>query len=76
MKFEISVPEAVDLFKEIQKQPKELFEMIRVDVKETVGQYLSSLMNAELTHFLGRGHYERIEGTRIIETAPMRGDLP
>jgi putative transposase len=62
MKFEISVPEAIDLFKEIQKQPKELFEMIRVDVKETVGQYLSSLMNAELTHFLGRGHYERIEG--------------
>ena len=63
MKFEISVPEAIDLFKEIQKQPKQLFEMIRTDVKETVGQYLSSLMNAELTHFLGRDPYERIEGT-------------
>lgn len=62
MKFEISVPEVIDLFKEIQKQPKELFEMIRVDVKEAVGQYLSSLMNAELTHFLGREYYERIEG--------------
>lgn len=61
MKFEISEPEAIDLFKEVQKQPKQLFEMFRVDVKETVGQYLSSLMNAELTHFLGRWHYERIE---------------
>jgi putative transposase len=63
MKFEVSVPEAIDLFKEIQKQPKQLFEMIRADVKETVGQYLTSLMNAELTHFLGRDHYERIEGS-------------
>ena len=62
MKVEISVPEAVDLFKEIQKQPEQLFEMIRADVKETVGQYLTSLMNAELTHFLGRDLYERIEG--------------
>jgi len=52
MRFEISVPEAIELFKEIQKQPKQLFEMIRADVKETVGQYLTSLMNAELTHFL------------------------
>jgi len=62
MKFEISVPEAIDLFKKIQKQPKQLFEMIRSDVKETVGQYLTSLMNTELTHFLGRDPYERIEG--------------
>jgi putative transposase len=62
MKFEISVPEAINLFKEIQKQPKQLFEMIRSDVKETVGQYLTSLMNTELTHFLGRDPYERMEG--------------
>ena len=33
--------------------------MIRTDIKENVGQYLSELMNAELTHFLGRGPYER-----------------
>ena len=62
MKFEISVPEAIELFKEVQKQPKQLFEMIRAEVKETIGQYLTSLMNAELTHFLGRDPYERIEG--------------
>jgi putative transposase len=62
MKFEISVPEAITLFKEIQEQPKQLFEMIRSDVKETVGQYLTTLMNTELTHFLGRNRYERMEG--------------
>jgi len=33
--------------------------MIRADIRETVGQYLSGLMDAELTHFLGRKRYER-----------------
>ena len=61
MKIEVSVPEAISLFKEVQKQPKKLFEIIRTDVKETVGQYLSSLMKAELTQFLGRNPYERKE---------------
>ena len=41
VQFEISVPEAVDLFNKIHKQPKQLFDMIRVDVKESVGQYLT-----------------------------------
>jgi len=59
MKIEVSVPEAISLFKEVQKQPKKLFEIIRTDVKETVGQYLSSLMKAELTQFLDRNPYER-----------------
>ena len=63
MKVEISVPEAIDLFKEIQKNPQQLFEMIRTDVKDAIGQYLTSLMNAELTHYLGRDPYERIDGS-------------
>lgn len=62
MKVEISVPELVETFKEIQKQPEKLFEMIRLDIRETVGQYLTSLMNAELTEFLGRQPYERAQG--------------
>ncbi|MBT8352654.1 MAG: IS256 family transposase [Deltaproteobacteria bacterium] len=61
MKIEVSIPEAISLFKEVQKQPKKLFEIIRTDVKETVGQYLSSLMKAELTQFLDRNPYERKE---------------
>ena len=36
--------------------------MMRLDIKKTVGQYLTALMNAELTHFLGREPYERGKG--------------
>ena len=61
MKIEISVPEVVSVFKEIQTQPEKVFEMIRLDVREAVGKYLSEMMNAELTHFLGRKPYERNE---------------
>jgi len=62
MKLELTVPEVVDLIKEIQNQSENLFEMIRVNVKESVGRYLSELMDTELTHFLGRDRYERVEG--------------
>lgn len=62
MKVEVSVPEVVEMFKEIQTQPEKLFEMIRVDIRETVGSYLSTLMGIELTHFLGRKPYERMQG--------------
>lgn len=61
MKMEITVAEVFDLIKQIQHQSEGLFEMIRVNVKESVGRYLSELMNAELTHFLGRDPYERVE---------------
>jgi len=62
MKLEISVPEVVDIFKEIQGQPEQLYDMIRTDIRKTIGQYLSGLMDAELTHFLGRKPYERLKG--------------
>ena len=62
MKLEISVPEVVSIFKEFQAQPEKLFTMIRTDISESVGQYLSELMNAELTHFLRRGLYECGDG--------------
>jgi putative transposase len=62
MKVEISVPEVVGFFKEIQQKPDRLFEMIRVDIRKSVGEYLSELMDMELSSFLGREHYERIEG--------------
>lgn len=62
MKLEITVAEVKEIFKEIQEQPEQLFEMMRLDIKKTVGQYLTALMNAELTHFLGREPYERGKG--------------
>lgn len=58
MNLEITVPEVIDFFKQIQKQEK-FFEMIRFNVQEEVGKYLTRLMDAEMTHFLGRGRYER-----------------
>jgi len=62
MKLEVSVPELVEVFKEIQKQPEQIFEMIRLDVREIVGDYMTAMMNAELTHFLGREPYARSQG--------------
>lgn len=63
MKVEISVPELREIFNEIQQQPQKLFEMIRFDIQETVGGYLSALIKAELTHFLGRVPYGRGAGS-------------
>jgi putative transposase len=61
MKMEITVPEVLELIKEIQRRPEGLFDMIRVNVKEEVGQYLSELMKMELSHFLGRKRYQRCQ---------------
>ena len=62
MKMEITVAEVFDLINEIKQKPQSLFEMIRANVQETVGKYLSSLMDSEMTRFLGRDRYERCEG--------------
>lgn len=62
MKIEITVAEAVELINQIHKQPDSLFEMIRETVKENVGQYLTELMDTEMSHFLGRARYQRIDG--------------
>lgn len=62
MNLEISVPEVVEIFKEIKEQLEKLFEMIRFDIRKTVGQYLTAMMNTELSHFLGREPYERSHG--------------
>lgn len=61
MKIEASVPEIISLFKEIQTQPEQLFNLIRHDIRESVGKYLSDMMEVELTQFLGRERYERTE---------------
>jgi hypothetical protein len=49
MKMELSVTEIRELINEIRQQPESLFQMIWATVQETVGQYLSTLVNAELT---------------------------
>jgi transposase-like protein len=62
MKLEVTVSEIADIFKEIQERPGQLFEMIRLDIREVVGKYLTAMMNAELTHYLGRDPYVRVSG--------------
>jgi putative transposase len=62
MQVEISVPEVVEIFKEIQTAPESIFEMIRFDVQKEVGHYLSKLMDLELDHFLKRKKYQRVAG--------------
>ena len=53
MKLEISVPEVVDIFKEIKEQPEQIFEMIRSDIRDTIGTYLSELMDARTDPLFG-----------------------
>ena len=48
MEIKTSVSEIVTLFKEIQKEPSKVFELIRTDVKEMVGNYISELLDIEL----------------------------
>jgi putative transposase len=62
MRIEVSVTEVVELINQIRHEPESLFQMIRANVQDTVGKYLSGLMDMELTQFLGRGRYKRCEG--------------
>ena len=62
MEIKISVPEVVSLIKELQENPSRIFEMATMNVQKDVGDYLTNLMKAELTHYLGRDEYERSKG--------------
>lgn len=64
MEIKISVTEVATLFKEIQGEPGRIFEMMTMNIQKTVGGYLTKLMDAELTHHLGRKRYERGEGKK------------
>ena len=41
-----------------------VFETIRSNVKESIGQYLSGLMETELAGSMGRERYEQVKGER------------
>ena len=43
MKIKISVPEVVRIFKGIQRQRGKVFEMVRTEIRENVGPYLSMI---------------------------------
>ncbi len=48
------------------ERPDGLFEMIRSTVKENVGQYLSELMEAEMSRFLGISRGTRLSTPNYI----------
>ncbi|MGD9032499.1 MAG: IS256 family transposase [Desulfobacteraceae bacterium] len=72
MNVEITVPEVVEIFKEIQAVPEKLFEMMRLDIRKIAGDYLSALMASELSAHLGRGRYERCK----VEFNHRNGSYP
>ena len=55
----VNVAEVKGYIKELIEAPGKFFSMIRYNVRESVGQYLSELMEAELTFYIGRERYER-----------------
>ena len=59
----INVPEVREFIKDVVEVPGKVFEIMRFNVRETVGHYLSLLMESELTFMLGREPYERARGT-------------
>ena len=64
MKIEIEVPDFRNFIKDIREKPAKFFQMIRYDVRKSVGRYPTELMREELTEFLGGEHYERKGGDK------------
>ncbi|MEN6375457.1 MAG: hypothetical protein ABFD75_11860 [Smithella sp.] len=62
MKLEVTVAEIAEIFKVIQERPEQLLELIPLDVRDTVGKYLTAMMETELTQFMGRDAYVRVAG--------------
>jgi hypothetical protein len=81
MKLEVTVSEIADIFKEIQERPGQLFEMIRLDIREVVGKYLTTMMNGGCQIICvneisccSSGHPISIENGKLIDRfAPISG---
>lgn len=60
IEFSVTVAEVKEYIKGLVEAPGKYFSMIRYNVRESVGRYLSELMEAELTFYIGRERYERM----------------
>jgi len=54
MKLEVTVSEIEDILKKIQKKPGQLFEMIRLDIRESISKYVTAVITKELLHHIFR----------------------
>ena len=61
----VNIAEVKRYIKELVEAPGKFFSMMRYNVRESVGQYLSELMEAELTFYIGRERYERRGGGEV-----------
>lgn len=64
LQLKMSLPEVVELIKEIKEVPARIFEYIGFNIKGAVSAFLTNLMDCELTHHLGRERYERKKGSK------------
>ena len=65
IEFSVNVAEVKEYIKGLVEAPGKYFSMIRYNVRESVGRYLSELMEAELTFYIGRERYERSGGGEV-----------
>ena len=47
MNLKVAVTKIVEIIKTIQKEPEQLFEIIRIDTKKSIGWYLTAMMEAD-----------------------------
>ena len=73
MELKVNVPEVRSYLNGIVKAPGKMFDIVRYNVQESVGKYMSYLMESELTFYLGRDRYERAGSGNINY---RNGDYP
>lgn len=61
MELKVNVPQIREFLNQIIQAPGKVFDLLRVDVRETMSRFLSELMESEISFFLGRSRYERLE---------------
>ena len=60
MELKVNVPQIREFLNQIVEAPAKIFELLRVDVRESMSRFLNELMESEISFFLGRGRYERL----------------
>ena len=58
MNVEITLPEVIEISKEIQAVPEKLLEIMRLDICNIVADCLRALIPSKLSAHSGRGQYE------------------
>jgi len=71
----VNVPEVKEFINDLAKAPSKIFDILRLNVRETVGKYLTALMQAELTVYLGRERYKRQEDRKGYRNGGHKRDF-